>query len=110
MVTTEEILKRIDSVLKQNRLIECVYIMFTSILFLSGIGCIIIAIALKEFTWSIPSAFTTFFLRWPLIEIRGLRRKNIALATIPILIDKLPEREAAQEIQKLIQNLYKENE
>jgi hypothetical protein len=45
-------------------------------------------------------------LYYPLQEIRELRRKNIALATAPALISLLPKNKAAEEIQKLIENLF----
>jgi hypothetical protein len=107
----EEALSRIDTVLSENRKIEWLYIILTSILFIVGIVCIVIAIVSSKFAWSIPSAFTTFFLKWPLTEIKRMREKNIALAAAPALITTLPANKAAVEIQKLLQNLYgKEND
>ena len=41
-------------------------------------------------------------------EIKGIRQKNIALATAPMLITQLPKAKAAKEIQKLLQTLYGE--
>jgi len=48
-------------------------------------------------------------LYWPLREIKDIRQKNIALATAPMLITQLPKAKAAEEIQKLLQNLYGES-
>lgn len=106
MTEIELILLRIDKVLKDNRNIELLYIVLTAILFLCGITCFIFAITTGKFVWSTPSIVTTGFLYFPLQEIKDLRKKNIALATAPILITQLPKAKAAEEIQKLLQNLY----
>jgi len=106
MPTTGEILLRIDGVLKENRRIENVYIIFTIALFVCGIACIVMALVTEKFAWSAPSVVTTTLLYKPLQEIKELRRKNIALATAPILITLLPRQKAAEEIQKLLQALY----
>ncbi len=108
MANIDPILQRIDKVLKDNKTIEVLYIVLTVILFLCGITCFIIAICTGNFVWSTPSAVTTGFLYFPLREIKDLRKKNIALATAPILITQLPKDKAAEEIQKLLQNLYGE--
>lgn len=106
MATTEQIIGRIDEVLRQNRRIEWIYIGFTGILFCTGIACFIAALSTGNFAWSTPSAITTGLLYWPLREIKEMRNKNIALATAPMLITQLPPDKSAEEIQKLLQNLY----
>ena len=109
MATTDQILKRIDEVLDQNKRIEWTYIILTVVLFGTGIACFITALVSGEFVWSTPAAITTGLLYWPLKEIKDIRQKNIALATAPMLITQLPTDQAAIEIQKLLQNLYGEN-
>jgi hypothetical protein len=106
MATTEEIISRIDAVLTKNRRIEYLYIGLTVLLFCAGITCIIVALATGEYFWSTPSVVTTGLLYKPLDEIKSIRQKNIALATAPMLITQLPPDKAAEEIQKLLQNLY----
>lgn len=108
MASTEEILKRIDDVLVQNKRIEWTYIILTVLLFGTGISCFIVALVSGQFAWSTPSAITTGLLYWPLKEIKSIRQKNIALATAPMLITQLPKSKAAEEIQKLLQTLYEE--
>ena len=108
MASTEEILARIDDVLKQNRRIEWTYIVLTILLFGTGISCFVVALVTGHFAWSTPSALTTGLLYWPLREIKDIRQKNIALATAPMLITQLPKGRAAEEIQKLLQKLYGE--
>jgi hypothetical protein len=109
MPSIENTLDRIDLVLKQNRKIEWTYILLTIVLFGCGIACIICALVSGKYLWSIPSAFTTGFLYWPLKEIKSIRQNNIALSTAPVLISTLPPDQAAREIQILIHTLYEEN-
>ena len=108
MASTEEILSRIDLVIKANKRIEWTYIFLTIVLFGTGISCFFTALITGQFAWSAPSAITTGLLYWPLKEIKDIRQKNIALATAPMLITQLPKAKAAEEIQKLLQNLYGE--
>lgn len=106
MASIAEIMSRIDDVLLQNRRIEWTYIGLTVALFGTGISCFVVALVTGQFAWSTPSAVTTGLLYWPLREIKDIRQKNIALATAPMLITQLPPAKAAEEIQKLLQNLY----
>lgn len=108
MPQIEETLQRIDLVLKENRRIEWTYIILAIILFACGIACIVSALATGKYLWSAPSVVTTGLLRWPLKEIKSIRRNNIALATAPILIATLPPDQAAKEIQLLIHKLYED--
>ena len=108
MSSMDDTLARIDDVLRDNRRIEWTYIVLTVLLFLSGISCIIAALVTGKFLWSTPSIVTTGLLYYPLKEIKEIRQKNIALATAPILISQLPANRAAEQIQKLLQQLYGE--
>ena len=105
-----QILERVDEVHKQNRTTEVLLLIGTSILFLCGITCFVLAIVNQEYAWGAPPVVTTGLLYFPLKEIKELRRKNIALATAPALISQLPKAKAAEEIQKLIQTLFGNNE
>ncbi len=108
MISVDDVLSRIDIVLKENKRIEWIYIILTGLLFLTGISCFISALISGNFAWSTPSAITTGLLYWPLKEIKDIRSKNIALATAPMLITQLPKAKAAEEIQKLLQSMYGE--
>ena len=108
MSSINDILDRIDLVLRQNRKTEWMYIICTTLLFIVGIACIIIAIVTGDYVWSAPSVITTGLLYKPLREIKTIRQENIALATAPMLIQQLPRQKAAEEIQKLLQRLYGE--
>lgn len=109
MASIEDILVRVDEVIKENKKIEWVYIILTIILFSTGIACFVTALVKGQFAWSSPSAITTGLLYWPMKEIKSIRQKNIAIATAPILISQLPKMKAAEEIQKLLQSLYQES-
>jgi hypothetical protein len=110
MSSTQEILTRIDDVLRSNRRIETLYIVLTTILFLCGVACIVTAIVTGKYVWSAPSVVTTGLLYWPLREIKQIRQQNIALATAPALISQLPAPQAAEQIQKLLEKLYGDNQ
>lgn len=105
-MNNQQILDRIDDVLKENQLLLLFFCILTGILFLCGIVSIIYALCQGQYVWTIPSAFTTLFLKWPIEQIVKMRDKNIALATVPALITGLSEEQAAEEIQKLIEHLY----
>ena len=106
----EQIIKRIDEVHKQNRTTEILLLVGTAVLFACGITCFILAIVKQEYAWGAPPLVTTGLLYFPLKEIKDLRKKNIALATAPALISTLPKAKAAEEISKLLQNLFGNHE
>jgi len=108
MASVDDVLCRIDIVLRENKRIEWIYITLTVLLFGTGISCFLAALISGEFAWATPSAVTTGLLYWPLREIKDIRAKNIALATAPMLITQLPKAKAAEEIQKLLQSMYGE--
>jgi hypothetical protein len=104
----EEIISRVDDVLTRNKRTEWLLISGTTILFLFGIASLGTAVLSGQYLWAIPSAFTTLFLKWPIEQIQAIRRGNIALALAPLLIRELPPLEAAAEIQKLLEKLFKD--
>lgn len=106
----DQIVRRIDEVHGQNRTTEIMLLIGTSILFLCGIVCFIIAMVTQKYAWGSPPVITTGLLYFPLKEIKELRKKNIALAIAPVLISTLPKAKAAEEISKLLDNLFGNNE
>ncbi len=104
----EEIVSRVDDVLTRNKRTEWLLISGTAALFIVGIAALVMALATREYIWGVPAAFTTFFLKWPIEQIHAIRRGNIALALAPLLIRELPPQNAATEIQKLLENLFKD--
>jgi len=108
-ISNKELLDRIDEVLHKNNAILWCLILLSGALFICGIAGILVAIFDKQYIWTIPSAAASFFLKWPIQQISAFRDKNIALATAPALIENLPPEKAAEEIQKLLEHLYKPN-
>jgi hypothetical protein len=104
----DELVSRVDEVLARNKRTEWLLISCTALLFAVGIAAVVAALVSGRYIWSIPSVVTTFFLKWPLQHIQAIRRGNIALAMAPLLIRELPSAQAAKEIQKLIENLFKD--
>lgn len=102
----QSIVKRIDDVHRRNRTTETVLLIGTSVLFACGITCFIMAMVKQQYAWGMPPAITTGLLYFPFKEVKELRRKNIALATAPVLINTLPKAKAAEEISKLLENLF----
>ena len=98
-------LSRIDAVLQSNRRELLTSITFVALLFVAGIACLVAAILDGRYGWSIPPIITTALLHWPLRAIRDIRRKNIALAIAPALIELLPADEAIDEIRRLLRTL-----
>jgi len=103
---SDPILIRIDQVLRDNRRTENLFIGLAVVLFVFGIGTMLLAVFTDRLIWASPSAITTALLYWPMREIRRMRRENIALATAPALISRLPAAEAAAEIQRMLENLF----
>lgn len=101
----ERTLSRIDDVLLQNRREQWIYIVLVILLFGAGIACLAAAIAGGNYGWSIPPMVTTGLLHWPLRAIRDLRRRNIALATAPMLIALLPAEDAVAELKRILHAL-----
>lgn len=106
----DQIIKRIDEVHKQNRTTEILLLVGTGTLFVCGIACFILAIVRHEYAWGTPPLVTTGLLYFPLKEIKDLRKKNIALAIAPALISTLSKAKAAEEISKLLSNLFGNHE
>lgn len=105
-MASDPVLDRIDQVLRDNRRVETLFIVLASVLFLLGIAVFIVALAIREFIWASPSVITTALLYWPMNQIRRIRRENIALATAPVLIERLPPAEAAAQIQRMLEKLF----
>jgi len=102
----DPILARIDQVLRDNRRTETLFISLAVILFALGIGTLVIAVFTSRLIWASPSVATTALLYWPMRQIQRMRRENIALATAPALIARLPAADAAAEIQRMLERLF----
>jgi hypothetical protein len=102
----EDLINRIDAVLRRNRPTELIILSLTIILFLTGIATLVTALVTRRFLWSTPATLTTTLLYWPLRQLRGMRSENILLAVVPVLLRQLNNVQAAKEIQLLLRHLY----
>lgn len=100
---------QIQGVIDGNNRTEYLLMGGTTVLFLLGASAVIVALESGQFVWTIPSAGISAFLYWPYLRIEKLRNRNIALVSAAALISKLPPAEAAMEIQKLIEKLFRED-
>lgn len=100
---------QIQGVIDGNNRTEFLLMGGTTILFLLGSAAVIAALISGDYIWTIPSAGISAFLYWPYLRIEKLRNRNIALAASAALISRLPPAEAAKEIQKLLEKLFRED-
>ncbi len=105
MELSPEINKRIDAVLRNNKLHEISIIAMAAGIFILGITTVIYGILIKEVFIVAPSTLVTALLYWPIYHLGKIRKENIALAALPSLISTLPPEEAARELIKLLDKL-----
>ena len=92
----------------RNKRTETLLLVLTAGLFLLAMASFISAVVRAQYFWSIPSAAGSLFLKWPLQQIARMRKRNIALLSAPIFLTNLPPNQAAKEIQKILQELFKD--
>lgn len=102
----DQLIDRMETTLDKNKNIERLYLGCIVLLFSCGMAAIVMALIKGQFSWTIPSAFTTLFLKWPLEQLNRIRKENIAMSTIPSAIKALPIETATKELQNLIKQLY----
>ena len=96
---------RVDAALRDNRRAEFIVMGMALFIFLLGAGLLLLAY------WFVNpyAAGGTFllqsFLYWPIREILRLRRDNLVLQTLPVLVAELPPKEAILEIRKLSEHI-----
>jgi hypothetical protein len=98
--------ERIDSVLRRHRWQEWLICALLALLFLAGLAFVAAALMSGDYGWSIPTAVTTFFLKWPLAWLMKIRRENVALGVAPAVIAALPEAEATRQLIKMLEALF----
>lgn len=105
----ESIHTQIQGVIDGNNRTEFLLMGGTTVLFLLGAGAVLSALVSGQYIWTIPSAGISAFLYWPYLRIEKLRNRNIALVASAALISRLPPADAAKEIQKLLEKLFRED-
>jgi hypothetical protein len=92
---------RVDGALYANRRAEFIVIGMAIGIFMLGAGILIVAYWLTNPYVSGGAFLFQSLLYWPIREILKLRRDNLVLQTLPVLVSALPPKEAAIEIRKL---------
>ena len=96
---------RVDRALEENRRAESIVIVMATGIFTVGIAGVIVAYWHQNPYLGIGSAVVNSFLYWPIREILRLRRDNLVLQVLPIMLAELPPIEAAKEIKKFADHL-----
>ena len=94
-----------DRALEANKRAEYLIVCFAGALFGLGVLAAFLAYLLKNPYFFAGSLVLNTLLLLPILEIRKLRRENVALQTFPALIYPLPPSEAARQIVETLQYL-----
>jgi hypothetical protein len=103
-----EVYQQVKDVIADNKRTELFLLIGIGALFALGVVSALMMIFRGEYIWSIPAFGASVFLKWPIERVELMRKRNIALAAAPIFIAQLPPAQAAKEIQKVMQELFKE--
>lgn len=95
---------RVDAALKDNRRAEWIVTGMAFCIFMLGVGMIAAAYWSKNAYVGGGTFLLQSFIYWPIREILKLRRDNMLLQTLPVLVAELPPKEAILEIRKLAEH------
>jgi hypothetical protein len=101
----EQINGRVDGALKTNKRAESIVLGMATGIFLSGISALAIAYWQQNSYIGGGGVALNGMLYWPIREILKLRRDNLLLQVLPVIIAELPPADAAKEIKKLADHL-----
>ena len=93
--------KRVDEALTSNHRAEIIVISMALGIFLLGVGILLLAYRYQNPYVGGGTFLLQSFLYWPIHEILKLRKDNLVLQALPVLVAELPTKEAALEIRKL---------
>jgi hypothetical protein len=97
----EAINGRVDAALRDNRRAEFIVIAMALGVFGLGAGIVLVAYWFKNPYVGGGTFLCQSFLYWPIREILRLRKDNLVLQTVPVLLAELPQKEATLEIRQL---------
>lgn len=97
---------RIDRVLEKNKNLVLTVVIMAVLIFALGMMLLIIGSTSGDWRILTPSAIVTGLLYWPINRVLRIRKENIALAVVPVLVKTLPPEQAAKEIVKLISKVW----
>lgn len=92
---------RVDGALKSNRRAETIVISMAIAIFATGAATLLLAYWARNPYISSGSIISSGFLYWPIHEILKLRKDNLILQVLPVILAQLPPPDAAKEIKKL---------
>jgi hypothetical protein len=104
-VDIEQINGRVDGALVSNRRAENIVTGMSIAIFLSGLGTFFIAYWQENPYLGGGGVALDGLLFWPIREILKLRKDNLLLQVLPVMLAALSEKDAAQEIKKLAEYL-----
>ncbi len=96
---------RVDKALGANRRAELVIVGMAVALFLLGVGVLLVAYQSKNPYLATGTIVVEGLLYWPIREIQRMRLENLILQTLPVMLQSMPKKEAAEEIRKLYDHL-----
>jgi hypothetical protein len=100
-VNLEAINNRVDAALKANRRAEFIVIVMALCVFFLGAGILFVAYWYANPYIGGGTFLLQSFLYWPIREILKVRKDNLVLQTLPVLVAELPPKEAILQIRKL---------
>jgi hypothetical protein len=92
---------RVDGALQANRRAEYIVIGMAGCIFLLGVVGLGIAYWQQNPYVAGGNLLLNGFLYWPIREILKVRRDNLILQVLPVMLDELSQEDAAKEIRKL---------
>ena len=101
----ELINNRVDGALRSNRRAEYIMIGMSVGIFSLGLATLIVAYWQKQPYIGSGSVLLNGLLYWPVREIWKLRRDNLLLQVLPVIIAELSTEDATKEIKKLAEHL-----
>jgi hypothetical protein len=93
---------RVDKALADNRRAESVIVGMTAAIFLLGVAVVVIAYWRMDPYLGTGALLLQGLIYWPVKKVLALRRENLLLQTLPVLVSMLPPKEAAQAISKAL--------
>jgi hypothetical protein len=96
-----QINNRVDGALGSNRRAEFIVIGMAVGIFVSGIGALAVAYWQQNPYIGAGSVVVNSLLYWPIREVLKLRRDNLILQVLPVMLAQLSPEDAAKEIKKL---------
>jgi hypothetical protein len=96
---------RVDKALGDNRRAEWLVIGLAATIFL--IGAVVLGMGASGNPYAAGAAVVVeMFLYWPVREILRIRRDNLILQTLPVLVSTMPPDLAAQELSLTLRKMW----